>query len=1159
MMMKACVAQIAAVALAGVSATSFAASPYADYCRETLKTPGLIRFYSFEEGRGNEVANRAAAGQERIAYTGGPFGSMSVVRTSPYGWRSTTGMRPTVVDPAWIASGRHPGKTALRTGTTGAALHRLCLSGREFAKGCTFALWVRPAGLQSDAGLDLILLGNGGDDGFRLYHQVRPWLKTGEFSLRLGAADQADRRTLAIAQGATGEWHFVAFSLGEGVLRLFVDGRTAEAACTNAVRPRLTDPYPTPAQLNELDERLRSERFVRLGFTFGNKNPEVVDFDELAVFDRSLSVEELTRLWTAGRPAQTAAEQVAATAAFNAAEAARRRIAISVPDDSGGYFRQGSPIPVTVTLPDESLFAGRHEVTIACEQMEGSFRRSETLRVKGGETASASFTPPSCGVYFIDVTVRDAQGGVVRRLDPTRTVAVTPKPPAGGLTARNPMGIWAFNNDFSYDSPVRRVMFLSPFEGWFKGDWRTVAREDFARRRQITPELRTFVCFAYPTKGKLLSRMPADERAKWERYLTEVADFLPEVNAFGVEFMSEPDCNRTTPESASETIAYVARLIRERHPQIRLVPAGCCPTGLPWTDRMLTKEVADLVDGISYHSYRGNPIMEMNLEDPTKPIRAIFAKRPGKSFEYWNSESGYDYLPLVGRRPMNHEEARRAGFDVSVVHGYEMFTTSMPCAPWEEAAALQVHAVLAELALGFKTYAKCLAPGCRESPSLQGVAWTALAGQVLNRQVSVKRLPLASLNMACFVVEQDDGSRIAAVCGMADETVNLRLAPRTEYRTMDMLGNFGTVRTDDNGIVSLKAGMNPVYLFGVPASLNESAVLKIAMPKTMPDDGLLRGVVTVTNEFSRPLTGSLVALPVRGMTMSPAATELRLAPGEAREIPFEVKAVSLRNRAYVACFALRQGERTVAAAAAPFDSNGTTIVLPQLRRAPDPARGAADWAGVPAYTLDNLDDVTHGRPNLACLWLPHWKGAQDLSCTLQLAWVKDEAIYFRLRVKDDVVFPCPPDSNQPFRYDSLELFADTRPVREQGTPRSPGADQAVFAAVDAAAFAASPVQTFCAMGDRPWVEVEGKGRRLSDGYELQGAIRPVKGSAFRVRAGSRLRLDFTVNDTDTAAELRKSALTYHGIFNNYTRCDLWGRYELGLDAAGEEQTEGRRE
>ena len=1111
--------------------------------------PGLIRHYKFDEGFGTEVSNSAPVDSDRIAITGGPFGSMSLVTVKPYGWRCMGKGRPTEIAPRWIADGRRSGSFAIRSGTTMAALHRMAVTGRELTNGFTFAMWMRPTGETKHGGTGLLFLGDAHtkQSGFHFFHDITPWCPEGQLGFRLAAANPAERLDFRLKDCKPGQWHLVACTLGDGFCRIYADGRTSEVACTNSLIPLMTAPHLKAGQLNELTSEIGGwggTPYVRVGYNFNREKIEFVDYDEILVFDRALSVAELDSLYDAGKPSVPEADQQKATAAFNDAEAKRMQIEICVPDDSSGYFRIGTPIPVSVALPDDDMFAGAHTVAIVCEQMLGSFRKAESISVRRGGRAELSLEPPVCGVYFVDVTVRGPGGEIVRRLDPSRVVAVTPKAPEGGLTASNPMGLWAIDNDFSYDSPIRRADFHSPFTSWLKSDWRDVAKKQFENRRAITPELRNFVFFGYPTKGEKLSTMTAEKRAQWERYYADVADFLPQVNVFGVEFMSEPDDHRATPDSASESIALAARLIRERHPEVRLFPAGVCPVGLPWTDRMLTDEVASLVDGISYHSYRGNPLMEMNLNDPTKPIRAIFAKHPGRKLEYWNTESGYDYLPRVGRRPMTHEEARRAGYSACVSHGYEMFMTSMPCAPEDEAAAMQVHAVLSELALGFKFYVKCMAPGLKSPPSLQGVAWTALAGQVLNRQTRVSRIPLASLNMACFVVEQDDGSRIAAICGMADEPLNFRLAPDKTYRTMDMLGNFGTVRTDRTGVLSVKAGKNPLYVFDVPEDFAESAMLKVCMPKTMPGNGTLNGIATLVNESGVSISGTLVSIAERGMEISPGDVSVALKPGERLEIPFSVKSVSLRSRAYVVRFEFRQDGKVVAAAAAPFDSNGSKMFIPELEKAPKFDASGDGWEGVREYVCDSLEDVSHGRPNLACLWNPHWAGPNDLSCRLKLGWTEDDAIHFLMKVTDDVVCPCPADGKLPFCYDCLEVFTDTREAGKLGSQRSPGADQTTCCAVDSASAAPSRVDSWTAMGDKSSVSVEAVGRRTDGGYVVQGRIRPAEGSAFRVRAGSRLRLDFTVNDTDAESELRKSAMTFNGTFDNNTRVDLWGKYEL---------------
>jgi hypothetical protein len=39
-------------------------------------------------------------------------------------------------------------------------------------------------------------------------------------------------------------------------------------------------------------------------------------------------------------------------------------------------------------------------------------------------------------------------------------------------------------------------------------------------------------------------------------------------------------------------------------------------------------------------------------------------------------------------------------------------------------------------------------------------------------------------------------------------------------------------------------------------------------------------------------------------------------------------------------------------------------------------------------------------------------------------------------------------------------------------------------------------------------------------------------------------MDFLIDDTDAPETKRKAAMAMHGIFNNYTDSNAWGRYQL---------------
>ena len=76
---------LAAIMGLAVSATLVAGeaeekTQFQKYREEVKQDPALIRFYTFEEGQGDEVANHVKLGGSQTAVTGGPLGSLTIQR-----------------------------------------------------------------------------------------------------------------------------------------------------------------------------------------------------------------------------------------------------------------------------------------------------------------------------------------------------------------------------------------------------------------------------------------------------------------------------------------------------------------------------------------------------------------------------------------------------------------------------------------------------------------------------------------------------------------------------------------------------------------------------------------------------------------------------------------------------------------------------------------------------------------------------------------------------------------------------------------------------------------------------------------------------------------------------------------------------------------------
>jgi len=84
-----------------------------------------------------------------------------------------------------------------------------------------------------------------------------------------------------------------------------------------------------------------------------------------------------------------------------------------------------------------------------------------------------------------------------------------------------------------------------------------------------------------------------------------------------------------------------------------------------------------------------------------------------------------------------------------------------------------------------------------------------------------------------------------------------------------------------------------------------------------------------------------------------------------------------------------------------------------------------------------------------------------------------------------------------------------------------------------------------------YVKLEAVSRRTPDGWLIEGKIVPTGKSSLQILPGSRFRMDFLVDDTDSEKESRKSAMALHGNFNSSIRSDVRGKYEPALDRVKE--------
>ena len=1135
-------------AVAVAAATAFAA---------LADAPTPIRRWDFEEGRWHLAKNSAPVFPGRLGPSGGPLGSLTIPCTTVYGMDFPSCYEPQEPDaaqPTWTV-GRTHGFDALRLGTRKDGPYGSGITGSEFTNAFTFVGWVRlhvtPDGIGSAT---ILRMGDAWNTGFRIRAEVAKWCLDGRLEARFTQPNEpngAKRRIDAVAKGfAPGAWHFFAVVWNGTTLRVDVDGH--ETASVPMAEPFVPVPFPD-SQWTGVSPFFENASKVRhLRFSIGGPSTTALDVDEISLFDRVLSADELAAV-RGVLAAGTAEEQAADAVAQDAALERAKRITLEIPRGTGGYFRIGEEIAATALVPADAGFSDGSQFTASFvfSTLDGKALETRKRGFSVGETVREAFRPPRCGVYYLDMEIRDSAGLAVKKYDEPWCIGVVPPKPS---SIDSPFGYWATEDFFSHDSNLRRLACSGTNE------LLTVRQVRIFREKQRIPadELRLFSWLTVlNTKEKAISdeQLAKLRDETWPKQLA----LMKRVGCREFEFTSEQD-HGVSPEAYLQQLSVLAPMVRKAIPDAVLYPGGGTPVnGVGWTERIFSLGGAALVDGASIHAYSGNPLSGWHRGcSGTKFRDAIHAVVP--DMPLYCTEVGETSLPRIEGRPMTRLEADRAPYR-STPGDVVIYQTSMPTFTEEECAAMSCQSALVTLALGYRTYVQCQHSVQGALPGLPSVARTALSGQVLNHMKGApKMLPLATLRSGAVLVERKDGSNVLAVFGTANESVSFLAPPKAKFLTMDMYGNYGEIEIPADGLFMLTARLAPVYIFDVPPSFAPVAPLRFDVPDVVPASGELVGALCATNPFSAPLKGALAVERVRGARIELGANALCLAPGAATNIVLRMDGRAVKRGPFTLRVTLgRDGGAMPLLAERIVRSEGAVHDVPRL---PDsfPLDGdSAKWDGVAALVANDEGDVSLGKPDPACPWLPHWMGQDDLALRVRVGWCADGTVRFLLETTDDVLMPAPEGMvGESFKWDCLELFVDTRVKGMLGSPRKTrGADQILV--VPSVGDKAAQCAVRYPGGDERAVDVDCVGRRTGNGWLIEGRIAArVEGGFGRLGSQRLIALDFLVDDRDAADVPRKSAMAIHGHVGNNSDIKAWGRYKLNREMKAETSNETGR-
>ena len=364
--------------MAGVGAADAAGAGYRRWLGfrgQLVRDASLVRYYTFEEGRGDRTANRAGHGD----------GVLTTRTNPPY----PAAYHEVVDVPRWTA-GRWPGKSALRFGGSAQSVGR---SHFYFTQTGRFTLeaWLRRHGGGIHGG-KLFLVGDGYSHGW--FVSTNPWTISFGLGRPGGGVSAVARRALA-----DHVWHHVVATWDRPQLCIYLDGERL------AVKPDAGayTPGPGPRRPPELDLG---------GLQIGRRLPSgeaylPFDLDELALYNRALPAADVRQHYQATAPHHSAKDQVAHYLRSEARRRALDRIAIHIPAQTFGYFPRGTPVVASVTIPAKAGLVGRFAASFTLADLSGKVLRREPRALvaspKTDVRVHVAFAPTRCDVYRVRV------------------------------------------------------------------------------------------------------------------------------------------------------------------------------------------------------------------------------------------------------------------------------------------------------------------------------------------------------------------------------------------------------------------------------------------------------------------------------------------------------------------------------------------------------------------------------------------------------------------------------------------------------------------------------------------------------------------------------------------------------------------------------------
>ncbi|MFA6292001.1 MAG: LamG-like jellyroll fold domain-containing protein, partial [Victivallales bacterium] len=266
---------------------------------------------------------------------------------------------------------------------------------------------VEEVGEREWVGGDLFGVGIGWGSGWRITAERQHWCPEGNVAFVFGIPNGTV--STRIQYLPFGSWHFIAVVWDGKDIRLHVDDKVSSKPCAG--------PFIPSQKPKEIENDIGGLAIG--GHLAGREGGLRFDIDEMVIYNRVLSPEEIGGHFKKFKPAETEAAQLEWRKNEIALRDSMDKIEFQFPLGSGGYFPLGKPVDASVRMPKSPLLAGMSSATLTVKSKEtGKAIYSKQIPFKSKDGAAApssdfSFTADRCGLYSATFSVQDAKGKTV--------------------------------------------------------------------------------------------------------------------------------------------------------------------------------------------------------------------------------------------------------------------------------------------------------------------------------------------------------------------------------------------------------------------------------------------------------------------------------------------------------------------------------------------------------------------------------------------------------------------------------------------------------------------------------------------------------------------------------------------------------------------------